>query len=479
MLKNRLLSLAKNNAFLLSLILMTFLVKGLFMAAILPIFQAPDELIHYFRVQYNSQQETGKPAMDENKDASYSEEILETEKIVRSKEIAGNSRKISDFSESYSGKEEKKLLNNNWKRYTDIYPRRAPDYPTLYYKVSAGIENFFSGYSILVRFYLIRVFSVLIGLAIVFLFYLISVAIGFSKKISLLIAAILSFQPMFSATAAALNPDILLIFSFTLFTLGGVLILRDGPRWKNIAITLLAVILGILTKGPGLVLAIIAYPLLSYALLKKLNLSLAQSVRYFVIISSILVIVTFFALPGEYLTKITETSRSSHFTSVFASLRAYSSEAKNFMFTGLSYWGNFGSLDAAILKNIVKLIWLVEAISAIGIALIFLAKEKIRPIFRPEKKYLVFLLAIFLSLELAIRFYDWRIFDVTGDVSIGTPGRYFLPAIYSQAALVIAGLGAFLKKNEHFEILLKTILVFMAGLWLYSIFNVIIPRYYL
>jgi len=99
--------------------------------------------------------------------------------------------------------------------------------------------------------------------------------------------------------------------------------------------------------------------------------------------------------------------------------------------------------------------------------------------FLPEKKYIIFFIGIILALQLAIRFYDWRVFDATGQILIGTPGRYFLPNIIPHILLIVTGLGFFTRNKKQFHILLKILALLMILLSLYSIINVIIPRYYL
>jgi hypothetical protein len=97
----------------------------------------------------------------------------------------------------------------------------------------------------------------------------------------------------------------------------------------------------------------------------------------------------------------------------------------------------------------------------------------------PEKRYIIFFIGIVLALQLAIRFYDWRVFDATKQILIGTPGRYFLPNIIPHILLIITGLGFFTRNKRQFNILLEILLVLVVLFSLYTIIDVIIPRYYL
>jgi 4-amino-4-deoxy-L-arabinose transferase-like glycosyltransferase len=477
MLKNQIKWL-KNPIFILSLVLFVFLLKGIFLALIFPIFQGPDEMTHYFRVQYLSSAELNKPVITENaNDLNKSEELIETESIVQSQLVAGHGNNVQSFTGEYSGKNEEEITKNQWKHYTDIQPRKTPDFPVLYYKSASFIEDIFSSQDILTRFFLARIFSVFIGMAIIFLSYIISLKIGFSRKNSLLISAIISFQPIFSQTASIINCDILLFFAFTLFIFGACSLLKDQLNIKNFSILLVASVIGILTKGPGIVLFVVLFFLLAYGLKQKSGIPFKKFVIYFLLFSVLASALCFAIIPKNYLLSITQFNRPSSFSSFFHSLSDYYSSSKDFIFTNLSYWGNFGSLDSSISKNILQLIWLFEIPSFLGIFLIFINKESYH--FLPQKKYLLFLIFIIFALQLAIRFFDWRIFDITGKIGIGTPGRYFMPNISAHFILILAGWGALLKSNDRFEIFLKTVFIFMTILNFYSIFNIIIPRYYL
>ncbi len=473
---NQIKIISKKPCFILILILFVFFVKGIFFAALLPIFQGPDEDTHYFRVQYNGSQERNKPEMERNDGSAPSEEIMKTDEITNASKVAGKPNTTFSFTGGYLGNGEEEIIANKWKHYTEIYPHRTPDYPTLYYVMASKIEDFLSSSNILVRFFAIRFLSVIIGVAIILLSYLASKKIGFSERNSLLVSAIISFQPMLTQTAAVINPDILLIFSFTIFIFGAVSLLKDRLNYKNALVLLAATIIALLAKGPGITLGAVLYFLLAREAYLRLNIGKKKFIFY---LAGFTIIAGFSSaiILKQYFLAITQFNQISSFHSLFHSLSAYFSNAKNTYFTSLSYWGNFGSLDASIAKSSVQLIWLVEALSLIGIAALLFGKKNIVDF--PPKKYLIFFILLIAALQLSIRFYDWRIFDITGRISIGTPGRYFLPNIYAHIILVLTGLGALFKKYIRFENILKTSFVLVVLLEMYSLFEIIIYRYYL
>lgn len=144
----------------------------------------------------------------------------------------------------------------------------------------------------------------------------------------------------------------------------------------------------------------------------------------------------------------------------------------------LSYWGNFGWLDTAISSWIVNLAHWIEIAGILGIIAYFFFPKKV-PEFLPKKKYIWFLIGIFLGLQFAIRFADWNHFNNTGKIEIGTPGRYFIPVIFAQFSLIIIGIGMLARKYSVWKNILKILALGMIMLWVYSVLIIIIPRYYL
>lgn len=477
----------KKASFILSFILAVFFLKGLVLVALIPMFQAPDELTHYFRTQYNSRQEKNKPVPEivlaDGTATQYSEELANTEALVQSQAIAGKAKTQSVDSQSIYGNGEREIMKNQWKHYTNIYPRRAPDYPTLYYKMTAAIEDILSSSNIFIRFYFIRIFSILLGMLIVFLAYLTSRNVGFSKIDALLATAIISFQPMLSATAAVINPDILLILCFTLFLYSGTALLRKGFNYPDVFWLLVAVATGIFTKGPGIALTFLAYLLLAYLLyVKKFVGKPVRFLALFWATSLFLVGLAYLIIPHSALVQITQFGQSSMFSTPAQSLSKYFNKSFNpshIKFSNLTYWGNFGSLDASVPYDFIKIIRVIEEAAAVGILLFLVPWFFKKRDFLPEKKHIVFFMLSLIVLQVAIRFYDWRIFDLREKILISTPGRYFLPNVAAHMLLLTVGLGWFCRKKEYFTALLKILLVLMAGFFIHAVFNVIIPRYYI
>ncbi len=491
----------------LTLILSLFLVKEVLLASLTPIFQGTDEPVHYATIL---SQNTPTP--------EYFTKISDTVSIEASSfyffEIASQKTNLQNFQDTRQG--ENQIINQET---NTVSISNTP--LSFYYTTSSAIVDFLESHDTQTKMFVLRIFSLFIGVFFVFLSYHIVRTIGFSQKASALFSATIAFQPMFSFMSAIVNIDVALFLAFALYTYLGVLLLRNGPSAKNILLLISSAVLGIAAKGPGIILIATTCILFGYILLRKY----APSPKKIFISAGVLSIlitgtITFFA-PRDYLVKITKIGSSSEFDSPLTSIGEYLDKTMDmgeFRDSSLSYWGNFGWLDTPIPRWILSVINWIEIVGFVAI-LMYLVWPLIGKRFLdklgmtenswiatsktprndgigwvPDRKYLVFFLGMILALQFAIRFYDWRVFDTSGQVLIGQPGRYFLPNLIGHLVLVVIGLGlavswvkrwiaavATLPRNDKidFEMILKILALAMILLQLHAIVNVIIPRYYL
>lgn len=491
---------------LLAILFSLFVLKGLFFALLIPPFQNPDEQVHYGTVQHWAEPDTiGEPQKNESpintadiRTSGLPEEIRETAFALRFDEIKFQNQNTQNFDDQDA---ENRIKNNTWQHFVATKPSMISGTWSWYYLVSAWIEQQFVHADIFTRILVTKTFSILLGTIIVLLAYLTFRKIHFSHFTSLLLTTLLAFQPMLGVTAAQINIDIAIVFSFSLFIFTGVWILRDGVSWKNSLVLILSALLGFFAKGPGIVLIAALIPLLSYAIwihfgetirthIHSRGISLRSFILSSLFVFTLISIILLSLVPTSYLTSITHASAPSKFDSPLTSLSAYLDKTIDidaFRWSAVSYWGNFGWLDTRIGDSIFNAIWTIEIIGLIGILLYLVPwHPKKFPLlftgtrdFLPEKKYLLFLLLLSLALQGAIRFYDWRVFDATIKILIGTPGRYFLPNIIAHFTLLVTGLGFFCRSRVQFQWLLKSLLVGIVLLNFYALFTVILPRYYL
>ncbi|TXH00607.1 MAG: DUF2142 domain-containing protein [Candidatus Moraniibacteriota bacterium] len=499
----------RKSLFLLGFIITIFLTKGLFLSLLFPIFQQPDEQIHYATIQHWA----GKKIQDANQTkisnnqprvvdpgniSTYilTEESTNTAIHLQFDTIKSQKENILDFSSTTTGIHEESILVNNWNRDTAYQVNNTSGTRSFYYWLGAGIEHALSDRDIFTRLLSSRLLSLVFGVLIVILSYL--TAKNTDRQLSIfpvLFALLIAFQPMIASTATQVNIDIALIFSFSLFLYAGSCVLKKGLTWKNALLSGLAATLGLLSKGPGLVLALALYPLFAWGAYMKYFIpeKKKQFFTWLMISTLLLGGIAFMTVPRSYLINITRASNTSVFDSPLQSIGKYLDKTLRqgeLRDTSLSYWGNFGWLDTPISEWILSVIISIEIIGFSGVLLYLLTpvlQKRFPKLFQwtanphwlPERKYILFFLSMILALQLAVRFYDWRVFDYTGQILIGQPGRYFLPNIIGHLFLVVTGIGLFLRTQERFITALKILALGMILLQIYTVINVILPRYYL
>lgn len=487
MIKNQLLKIAKNPLFLLILILLAFLLKGIFLSVLFPIFSGQDETRHYNTVQYLAEpkeknwdiiDDPEKLLQDDNKLETFhvSEEIKKTAVITDTEVLRTEMFNTIDFSSGFDGKNEANINPNNQEAINKIYPpdKTGSSGQNLLHLMGSYVEKIFANQSILVRFYLVRILSVLFGMLTVLLCYFIAKNIGFTEKQSLLITAIVSFQPKFSMYTTNVGYAPLLFFAFALFIFGGILALKKGPNWKNVSLMIVSIYLAVRAKATGYVLLVPMVFLFAYVFYKKIK-DKSKNIKYLFYSALAIVFVLLFLFSQKYMP-----SGDAGFTGLFASLGKYLEKSLTWGTIGLTsrtYWGTLGWVSNWFLENTVNIIRIIELFALVGLGFFFFSKKKFD--FLPEKKYIIFLLGIIVALQLGIRLYDWRIFDRHDALDIGTPGRYFLPYLGAHIIVIFTGLGALLGKKEYLEKSLIVGLILMMLLMMYLIFDVIILRYYL
>jgi len=476
----------KNPLFILALILGAFFLKGVFLAAIFPIFGGQDESRHYNTVQYlaepavkNWERDAKKVERDKDHIETYgfSDEIRRTAVATDTDVLRGDIFNTINFSDSYIGENENAITSKQWMPYNyNLKPEVVGG--SLYHKVAAYIERFLGQYDILTRFYTIRIFSVFLGTLAILFFYLTAKTVGFSEKNSLLLSAIVAFQPKLAMYFSNINYDVLLIPMFFLFTLAGVLALKDGLNWKNISLLLIGTTVAIETKPTGFILLAALIALIAFFLYEKVR-EKDSRLRYAIYFLCALA----FAFLVIYLKRYLSTGGQS-LGEILSSVGDYLSKSLSFGRFGLTertYWGTLGWTNSLLLDKAVELLKYLEIIALVGLGFFFFGKKE-KPAYLPEKKYIAFLFLMAVGLQLEIRAADWSMFNSLGRIELGTPGRYFLPNLASHIILMFTGFGtllSYLKREHYFEKILLIGLLAMFSLSLYLIFDVIIYRFYL
>lgn len=483
------LSFIKKPAFILILIIFVFFLKGVFLAGLFPFLHGQDENVHYNTVQYLAEPKEKTWQINFNKKQgkksemgnyfNFTEEIEKTAEILDYDNLRHKLNNTQNFSQNYFGSKEEIIMSSNFKRYNEDYPPSMVTETRLYHSVASLIEKLLYEENILVRFFSIRIYSVMLGSLAILFFCFILKNIGFSPKNSLLLTAIMAFQPMFSRTSSYVTYDIFLIFAFSVFTFAGVLIIKNGANWKNTAMLIASVAAGLLAKPTALALVGASFFLAFYAAYQK-----SRSKKIFfkrtVFVFLVCAVITSFIIANYFNLSDFLAQKNYNNTGEFVkSLDKYIDKSfgtGRMKITSKTYWGNIGWSSREIADNITSAIWIIQAISAIGLLSFFIFKKRE---FLPEKKYIIFFLIMILALQFGVRFADWTVYEKLGRIELGAPGRYFLPNFISHMVLAAAGIGFILRKEKFLEIFLTLALIAMFAFSIYSIFIEIIPRYYL
>lgn len=475
---------SNKTTFFIVALLALFTLKGVLLALLIPLFQNPDELTHYATVQHWAQErasslspeaDTLPGSVPHANSPEVSQEIIQAAMVEQFDEVKASPENIQHFSDS----SHPSLLSVE-SIPSQVTAGNISGTISLYYLIASKFEAILGTFDLATRVFSARLIATLFGIGTLIIAYFTARKIGFSTTLSLVFTTLIAFQPMFSLTAAQVNIDSALVFAFSFFLYAGACVLKDGLNTKNVLLALFAALLGIFSKGPGIVLIVMLYPLFVWGAYRVLKLPRKQFLIRLIGATLLLLLLVLFVLPKSYLMDISRYALPSKFDSPLQSISSYLSKTLStgeLRDTVRSYWGHFGWLDHALPDWSLSLIILITVTGFIG-TLWYLCSQK-HMAYLPERRFLVFFLGMVLSLQIAIRFYDWRVFDYTGQILIGQPGRYFLPNIIAHLLIIITGLGFLLREAIRFYSLIKALTLAIILLQLHAIVNVILPRYYL
>lgn len=247
---------------LIILILTITLVKGVIWSYATPLFQAPDEQVHYASVQYYAEPAGYQPKsydfpiektdMFNLRTQNLSPELKNFLERTQFEKVRFHKEKTMDFrTGSLDGNYENDIRQNSLGRFVEQYPAWVIHYSAPYYVAVAGIENLFGSRSIIERVYLERLFSVVLLMVFVLFSYLTFRELSQSETVSALLAGVVSFQPMLTFITSSINVDTLLLAAFGVLIYGAVRLLKRGPELASVAAVLVGTLISFFTKPPG------------------------------------------------------------------------------------------------------------------------------------------------------------------------------------------------------------------------------------
>jgi len=426
-----------------SILILLIIIKSFVWMFSIPIFQAPDEAVHFSFVQRIGEKES---LPDLVREGIISREVWEAAEILHfnwgrshpvwQKYDANWREKIGQIPES-SRKDFSKKNDRGYKNSPLFYYLAYPFYKLAY------------NHNFLTRFYIVRFFSMILSFITIFTSYKIAEIIFKKKLLCLATAAWVAFQPMYSFISASVNNDNLIILLTTTFLYFSLKAIEEKKIiykfWSFVQI-----ILGVITKPQAFSL-FFAYP---FIFGRKAIQGIFISLVFFIIflISSTVfinklsknIIYTFslnnfsdFFLLGQKIFNL----------NFFSLLNNYLGITKTTYLNNLFpwYWGVFGWLEVTMPLLTYRVLKILIFLAMWRI-IYWLAKN-----FRKNLKisqYLFFLIVTIVTFSGLIILNDFCVFVNSGK-AFGIQGRYFLPLISGHMILLIFGLNEFIpKKNK-------------------------------
>jgi hypothetical protein len=219
---------------------------------VLPPFQGPDEEAHFAYVQYLA--ETGKPPeRNGGSGRSYSTEEGEAMKWANLLVLRGVLAARPDWAPGAEQRWHEVEASLPAQTSSDgDGPNPAGQNPPLYYALETIPYHLAPGGSFFNRFYLARFASALFYVAAVAFMWLIASELFRPLWARTLATAMFALHPKLAMLGALVNPDILLVLTWTAFIYVGLRIVRHGPSARRLIGAGVTAAASVLTHGRGL-----------------------------------------------------------------------------------------------------------------------------------------------------------------------------------------------------------------------------------
>lgn len=400
-------------------LLILVLIKSIIWGGLTPIFQAPDEHTHFGIIQYIGEKNHHPGKLNP---------------LITSKELIAVGE-ITNFNWMDSHPVWQGLPDDWQEKIKSLDPSLKNDFvhhlnqggqklPPLYYYLSFPAYKIMSWQNFLIRFFSLRLVSVLLGVLTVY-FSFKTARIFFAPSWSLAIASLVAFQPTLSVIFSTITYDSLAVTLTSLFTYLSLKYLKANQS-KYLFFSLLTVVLCVLTKTQLICL-----------LLPWAWLLLPKHKRYLLLSLPVLLSVWFYQ-PARFVI-----NQIPLFFSHQPLLLLKQYLVQNYQAFSAQifpwYWGVFGWLEKTMPLWTYRVLKIIVALGLIGLI-------KIK-----KTKTFWWLILLNLSLVLIVFANDFLIFTQNG-AGFGVQGRYFLPGVISQMMLLMFGLNNLVPKKIAFSL---------------------------
>lgn len=409
------------------ILLVAFLIKGLVWMFITPIFQVPDENLHFGLIQYLGENNRF-PAPKTSRHVSL--ELAKTAQAVNFNWM--KSHPVWQGLPLDWQQQIKSIDFQARKTFSDYQSMGGQKLPKAYSIIGAVVYKIFSRADFFWRFYSLRFLSVIFGLITVYLTYLITLSFFKRPALALSAAAAVAFHPMASVIFSSITYDSLTILTATAFLYLAVKFIKTTKK-KFQWLALIVALAGLMVKSQLIGLSLAWLFLLTKKQLKFLPLFLIIFIflgwQMHDIQEFLLIFLAWFQ------------GNNWHLVADYADVYVKPLLAEVFPW----YWGVFGWLEKVMPLVVYRVIKIICALSLIGI------------IISRQFRRIRFLLIFTFAMVLVIMVNDFFIFSQRG-ANFGVQGRYFLPAVTAHMILLIFGLLVLIPKNYH-NLLAKALIV--------------------
>ncbi|MCL4338855.1 DUF2142 domain-containing protein [Patescibacteria group bacterium] len=431
------------------------ILNALVWVTIVPIWQFPDEQAHFGQVTFVAQKGRNPGYTEKynlSKEIYVSEQLLGT---VRDK--SGNNRftfhpdyKI-EYTNSFQGKYEASIsaLVNTGAQSAFVH-RESTIYPILYYFPASLVYKIFQGYSLFVRVYAVRLWSILVFASTVYLTYRIGALFFPKDKLSTVtLAMLVAFQPMMVFANVGVNSDSLGNFLFTLFILLVSDVLLKGLSSRKLFALLVTVFLSVYTKPQFIVMIPVILVLLVWIFCWDMRKFWRHSIitPFFLLATSLIVLILY--IKSSISVQISVFIQKLNPTSYLKFFRGYTIP-HTYREVLPWYWGIYDWLGVTYPRIVHRIINVVLAISLLGFGIYLIS------IFRKGKWHernvqaVFFLIFINLIFYIGVSSYDWMSWYTSG-FQLGVQGRYFFPLISSDMLFLLIGIKSIVPSKSEWQ----------------------------
>ena len=409
------------------ILLVLALIKSLVWMLMTPIFQVPDENLHFGLIQYLGENNRF-PAPKTSRHVSL--ELAKTAQAVNFNWM--KSHPVWQGLPLDWQQQIKSIDFQARKTFSDYQSMGGQKLPKAYSIIGAIVYKIFSQADFFWRFYSLRFLSVIFGLITAYLTYLIALSFFKRPALALSAAVAVAFHPMASVIFSSITYDSLTILTATAFLYLAVKFIKTTKK-KFQWLALIVALAGLMVKSQLIGLSLAWLFLLTKKQLKFLPLFLIIFIflgwQMHDIQEFLLIFLAWFQ------------ANNWHLVADYADVYAKPLLAEVFPW----YWGVFGWLEKVMPLVVYRVIKIICALSLIGI------------IISRQFRRIRFLLIFTFVMALVIMVNDFFIFSQRG-ANFGVQGRYFLPAVTAHMILLIFGLLVLIPKNYH-NLLAKALIV--------------------